>query len=164
MRDVKVKSCDVLHLGSGVFGVQVTVPASQGRTVVHMEVDHQGKLRISGGSSIIGEIVGEGMAQKVREITGDKLTIKEFDLEKRATNLHAERQEFKKLVTTEKGAELIIAEIEKNFGLLLDQDFIDYLNTMCQVSVSFVAFKKALMEKHSELLERLREYGFKYTG
>lgn len=67
MRTVEVKSYDVLKFGNDVHGVQIIVPASVGRTAVHLEIDHEGKLCISGGSSIIGEIIGPGMIQKIKK-------------------------------------------------------------------------------------------------
>jgi len=47
--------------------LQVLVPASEGQTSVHLEVSSSGKLCITGGASIIEEISGEGMAEKIRD-------------------------------------------------------------------------------------------------
>lgn len=46
--------------------IQLLVPASMGRTCVHLDVNPSGKLQITGGSSIIEGIVGEGMAEKLK--------------------------------------------------------------------------------------------------
>lgn len=47
--------------------VQLLVPASLERTCVHLSVDWNGKLIITGGSSIISEITGDGMREKVKK-------------------------------------------------------------------------------------------------
>lgn len=60
-------SCEVIELEHG-DEVQLAVPASDGcRTCVYLEVDEEGKLIITGGASIISEIIGEGMRRKVKE-------------------------------------------------------------------------------------------------
>ena len=46
--------------------LQLFVPTSMGRTCVHLEVTSSGKLQITGGSSIIEGIIGQGMAEKVK--------------------------------------------------------------------------------------------------
>lgn len=88
---------------------------------------------------------------------------KKFDLKEKMRNFHTERADFKKLVETPGGVRLIISEIKKNkIEILTDSSIVDYLNSMCQVSVSFVALKNAL-KREPGLLRILREYGFRYV-
>jgi len=47
--------------------VQLLVPASMERTCVNLEVSYDGMLRITGGASIIEEISGPGMKEKIKE-------------------------------------------------------------------------------------------------
>lgn len=44
----------------------ITVPASKGKKWVRLSVDPEGKLIILGNSEIIGGIIGQGMAEKIR--------------------------------------------------------------------------------------------------
>lgn len=90
---------------------------------------------------------------------------KAFDLKKKTNDFHAERADFKNLVTTPKGADAIVSEIERNITTVISgMDCIDYLNSMCQVSASFLALKEALHAKNPKLLLTLRDHGFKYRG
>ena len=45
--------------------IRLSVPASEGQTVVRLSVD-RGRLVITGGASIIAKIVGPGMAKKIQ--------------------------------------------------------------------------------------------------
>jgi hypothetical protein len=47
--------------------VQLVVPASMGRTCVYLEVNLNGELEITGGSSVIGKISGKDMKRKAEE-------------------------------------------------------------------------------------------------
>ena len=58
-------SCEVIELEHD-DQVQLLVPASSERTCVYLEVDDEGKLVIAGGASIISEISGDGMLDKVK--------------------------------------------------------------------------------------------------
>ncbi|OGI16496.1 MAG: hypothetical protein A3J63_01450 [Candidatus Moranbacteria bacterium RIFCSPHIGHO2_02_FULL_40_12b] len=87
---------------------------------------------------------------------------KEFDLKEKLRIFHAERVNFKKLAATPRGVKSIVSEIKKNRLIAITgADMIDYLNSMCQVSVSFVALKNEL-QKYPELLQELRERGLKH--
>lgn len=87
---------------------------------------------------------------------------KKFDLKERLDHFHAERANFKKLVETPEGVKLVASEIKKNITLAFaGADLIDYLGSMCQVGVSFVALKKEL-QKDPKLSRVLRNCGFGY--
>lgn len=62
--DFKIGAGEVIELKEGE-SIQMVVPASMGRTTVHMSVTN-GLLEITGGSSIIDSINGPGMIEKVR--------------------------------------------------------------------------------------------------
>ncbi len=64
-QEIKIETDEAVELKEGEH-IQLLVPASMGRTAVHLSVIN-GRLEITGGSSIICGIVGPGMAEKVRE-------------------------------------------------------------------------------------------------
>lgn len=88
---------------------------------------------------------------------------KEFDLKKKTKRLHMDRIKFKELARTPRGANYLIKEIKENESeIFTGSATIDFLNSMCQVAVSFRALKRALEEKEPELLQKLHDCGFKY--
>ncbi|MBN1326148.1 hypothetical protein JW977_04205 [Candidatus Falkowbacteria bacterium] len=63
-QEIKTKTGEAVELHEGEY-IQLLVPASMGRTSIHLSVIC-GKLEIAGGSSIISNISGPGMIEKVR--------------------------------------------------------------------------------------------------
>ena len=61
----KIKGCEGIELEHD-DRIQLLVPASLGRTCINLVITKRGKLEIAGGSSIIEEISGPGMAEKVK--------------------------------------------------------------------------------------------------
>jgi len=62
---LEIEPGEAVELEEGEF-IQLLVPASLGRTAVHLSVIC-GKLEIAGGASVIDSIKGPGMAEKVTE-------------------------------------------------------------------------------------------------
>jgi len=62
----KIEGCERIELEHD-DKIQLLVPASLIRTSVNLVVTKRGKLEIAGGSSIIEEISGPGMSEKVKE-------------------------------------------------------------------------------------------------
>jgi len=58
-------SCEVIELEKD-DQIQLLVPASEERTCVYLSVSWDGKLNIEGGSSVISEISGDGMREKIK--------------------------------------------------------------------------------------------------
>ena len=63
-QELKIETGETVELKEGEH-IQLLIPFSDGRTAVHLSVIN-GKLEISGGSSVIDSINGPGMAEKVK--------------------------------------------------------------------------------------------------